>query len=421
MIEEQAVPLPRAAVVRTALRRTTERLAAELANPQDEAPGWNDFEWRTAMAVSVMHGISALLARRLRWAGPACWQAFLAEQADQGRAREQKTRALLQRLDDAARQAGIPLLAMKGSALLKLGLYEPGHRPMSDVDLLARPEDFDAVHRLLLAHDYAQGVISPRHRAYDPAHTSANRAFGEHATNPIKIELHTAVMETLPVREVAITAQMWRHDAHAGVNAYPSTAALMRHLLLHAAGNLCASAIRLIQLHDLAVLAPHLDESDWAEALATASDGLPAWWAAPVIDLAMRLFPDRWPHSAMAGPLDAATAACPPLLRRAMRRDRLDEVSMSRFRIPMLPGMGWSHSAVEAWACVTVRVRPGRDAMRHTQRAAHSVHAFASSPWTDRPRWQKALRFLLGAPPRVGTMYSLQRALAYDPPHSNPA
>jgi hypothetical protein len=411
--------LPRAAIVETALRQTTERLAAELASPVDRAPDWNEFEWRAAMAVSVMHGISALLAGRLRWAGPPHWQAFLAEQAEQGLLREHKTRALLARLHEAAARADLPLLAMKGSALLDLGLYAPGQRPMSDVDLLVRPEDFDAAHRLLLQTGYAEGLTTTKHTDYVPLDAPAAPAFGEHAANAIKIELHTAVKESLPVRVVDITARLLPSTARPGVNAYPGAAALMRHLLIHAAGNLCVHGIRLIHLHDLAALAGRLSASDWDEALAPASDGLPAWWAVPPLELAMRLFPDRWPRAAMAPALSAARAACPVLLRRATRRHRLDNMSMSGFRIPLLPGVTWSHNAAEALECARIRLYPGREALRLGRRATLALHAFASSAGTDKPRWQKALRYLLGAPPRVTTLYSLQRALAYEPAHTS--
>lgn len=420
-MEKLDTPLPRAAIVEAALRQTTERLASELAEPRGKPPDWSEFEWRAAMAVSVMHGISALLAGRLRWIGPPHWQAFLAEQAEQTLLREQKTRALLARLDTSSRLAGLPLLAMKGSALLELGLYAPGQRPMSDVDLLIRPEDFGATQRLLLEAGFAEGTTSWKHSDYVPQGTPAIPAFGEHAMNATKIELHTTVMERLPVREVRITAQVFPQAARPGLNAYPSLAALMRHLLLHAAGNLCGHGIRLIHLHDLAALAGRLSDNDWDEALATASDGLPAWWAVPPLELAMRLFPDRWPRAAMARALATARAACPALLLRATHHCRLDDVSLSGWRIPMLPGVTWSHSAGEALAWARVRLYPGRDAIRQSRRAADSMHAFASSAWTRRPRWQKALRLLLGAPPRVVTLYSLQRALAYEAAHVSSA
>lgn len=414
-------PLPRHAIVEAALRATTERLAGELARPTDHAPDWNAFEWRAAMAVSAMHGISALLTARLRWTGPPYWQAFLAEQAEQGVLRERKIRMSLQRLDEAARRADLPLLAMKGSALLDLGLYAPGQRPMSDIDLLARPQDFDATHRMLLEAGYVEGVTIWKHRDYLPSDAPVDRAFGEHAVNPVKVELHTSVMERLPVQEVAITSQLQVSAFRPGLNRYPSPAALMRHLLLHAAGNLCGHGIRLIQLHDLALLSPQMSDRDWEEALAIASDGRPAWWALPPLSLAARLFPDAIAQAQVRRAHALVGAACPASLLRAIPRYRLDEVSLSGFRIPALPGLAWTRGTAEALTFARMRLHPGREYLQQIRRASAASHAFAAFAWTARPRWQKALRFLIGAPPRVTALYSLQRALAYMPAHSNSA
>jgi len=407
------VVLPKGPVLQAALRLTTDRLAAELASPADRAPEWNDFEWRTAMAVAVMHGVSGLLVGKLRWQGPPDWQCFLAEQSEQGRRREQRIRTLLGELDRHARAAGLPMLAMKGSAMLGLNLYAPGERPMSDVDLLVRPGDADAADRLILATGYERGVSQPRHIAYEPQGQSAQRAFGEHAGNPVKIELHQAVYESLPQHGIDITAQLLRADAAPGLTTYPSLAALMRHLLLHTAGNLCNCCVRLIQLHDIAVLATRLDAADWDEVLAPASDGRAAWWAVPPLRLAQRLFPGSVSQTAA---LERAIAACPPGLRG--KTHSLVDVSLSRLTIPMLPGLEWSRDVSEAWALARRRLHPGREALVINEQIVRSQHPLAGAAWSHRSRWLKALTFLLGAPPRVQTLYSLHRALAYRPSSS---
>lgn len=407
--------LPSPAVLQATLRRTTQRLAAELAERRPAAPQWSDFEWRVAMAVAVMHGISALLAGRLRWCGPPAWQAFLAEQAEQGRRREQRVRGLLARLDGATREAGLPLLAMKGSTLLQLDIYAPGERPMSDVDLLARPADVAEADRVILASGYACGIVKRRHRAYEPLDQPADRAFGEHAANPIKIELHEAVREPLPLHEVDITASLLPPAAAPGLNRYPCLAALMRHLLLHAAGNACNHCVRLIQLHDIARLAPRLGAADWNIALAPASDGRAAWWAVPPLRLALTLFPGCLPEAAMPA-LARASAACPPWLRHAGLE--LTELSLSRLAIPLLPGICWSHGPLEAMGFAWQRLHPGREELAATAEVLSRQHSMAGSAWARRPRWLKALSFLGGAPPRVQTLYSLHRALAYRPSSS---
>jgi hypothetical protein len=49
----------------------------------------------------------------------------------------------------AAAQAGIETVPLKGAALLELGIYRPGERGMTDVDLLARPRDLDRLEQVL--------------------------------------------------------------------------------------------------------------------------------------------------------------------------------------------------------------------------------------------------------------------------------
>ena len=405
------VELPGAAVLQAALRSTTDRLAAELASPLPIAPAWNDFEWRAAMAVSVMHGISGLLAGRLMWGGPLPWQAFLAEQAEQGRRRETRVRELLARLHHSAIVADLPLLAMKGSALLQLDVYAPGERPMSDVDLLARSGDMAAADGLITAAGYAAGMGKRRHIAYEPLQQRADRAFGEHEDNPIKIELHEAVREPLPLREIDITSGLLSGNAQPGLNSYAGPAALMRHLLLHTAGNLCSRSVRLIQLHDITVLGARLNTADWAEALAPASDGRTAWWAVPPLALAQQLFPGRLP------PIPAtALAACPPWLRRASAGLRLADVSLSRLGIPMLPGLEWSRGPGDVLGLAWQRLRPQEQAI--TALIVQHQHSLADSAWVRQPHWRKALSFLLGTPPRAQTLYSVHRALAYRPTSS---
>lgn len=410
--------LPRAAVLRATLRAATDRLATELTMPSNEAPVWNEFEWRTAMAVSVMHGITGLLAGRLRWQGPPDWQAFLDEQLEQSRRRESRARELLARLDASARHAGLPMLAMKGSALLALGLYMPGERPMSDVDLLARPEDMTAADSLIQANGYSLCIARARHVVYEPPNWGRDRAFGEHERNPTKIELHPAVQEPLPLREIDITASLLPANALPGLNPYASEAALMRHLLLHAAGNFCQRSVRLIHLHDIAVLGARLNAEAWREVLAPASDGRPAWWAVAPLTLARQLFPDQLPSDALGAGWTLAVEACPRTLRQRMARCGLVESSLSQLDLPMLPGIEWSQSAAEAVIHAWRRLYLPREERAARRQMMVTEHWQSTSAWLRRPRWLKVLSVLSGAPPRAQTMYNLHHALAYRPSSS---
>ncbi len=409
MVRTDEFPLPPHPFIRKALKTTTERIALELNTPQTQAPDWTEFEWRVAMAVAVMHGVSGLLAGRLHWRGPELWQAFLTEQVQQGQLRQQRTRQLLDQLDVAAVQAQLPLMALKGSALLNLGLYAPGERPMSDIDLLCREPDFEATGRLIEAIGYEAGLTIWKHREYTPVGIGADRAFGEHGRNPIKIELHNRIAERLPVREIAITERLFPHKAQPGLNPYPSLAALMRHLLLHAAGNVCSQSIRLIHLHDIAALAVRLHAEDWDELLQPA-----AWWMGPPLLFADRCFPGR----IAADSLKRVAQLGPLLLRRASARYRLAENSISRWGVPIFPGLEWSLSTVEAGNCLATRLYPGRKAAALGKQIAFSQLPLTSTGWAQTPRWKKALAMLAGGAPRAITLYSIQRALSYRPDSS---
>ena len=250
-----ALGLPPLREIEPALRTTTDRLAREVVAPRDQSPQWTDLEWRMAMAVAVMHGMTVLLANRLRWRGPPVWEAFLAEQKEQSTLRERAIVALLDRIDAAAARAGIPLVGLKGAALLRLGVYDRGERPMADIDLLAQSEDADRTGRVLEGLGYVEKHVSWRHRIYAAQVAPPPNALGEHPDHPLKIELHTRIFEQLPVADTDITDLVFPAGARPGLNGYASLAALLRHLLLHAAGNLRMRSLRFIQLRDIAQLA----------------------------------------------------------------------------------------------------------------------------------------------------------------------
>ena len=156
--------LPRFGVIAAALRRTTEHLAHELANPGASTPDWNPFEWDVARAVSSMQGITVLLAHRLRWRGPDSWQNFLEVQRRQALQRDARIATVIERVGAVLQEAGIGAVGLKGTALRRLGLYRPGERPMGDIDLLVRPEDSARVTRALLGIDYTEAFVTQRHR-----------------------------------------------------------------------------------------------------------------------------------------------------------------------------------------------------------------------------------------------------------------
>jgi hypothetical protein len=166
--------------LQAALTQTTERLAHELAHPTPKAPEWSDFEWSIAKAVAAMHGVSPLLSRALRWRGPEGWMQFLEEQRVHVTQRHARIENLLRQIDQAAREAGIAIIALKGVALHALGLYTRGERPMADVDLLVHAQDAARAVCLIESLRFRECRRNWRERAFAPLESHSAGPLGEH-------------------------------------------------------------------------------------------------------------------------------------------------------------------------------------------------------------------------------------------------
>jgi hypothetical protein len=394
-------------VIQDALRKTTEYLACELTAPTEAPPSWNEFEWAVARSAIAMQGIAVLLANRLRWRGPADWQTFLKEQRHHGRLRHERIGELLERIDSAARSAGVPVVALKGAALRSFDFYAPGERPMGDIDLLVAPAALGAVSTLLRSIGYVEAFTTARHAVFDPRDKLATVGYGEHVNNALKIEVHTLIAEALPVRVVDITADLTQ-ACLPGINPYACDAALMRHLLLHAAGNMRAHALRQIQLHDIALLAARLRPADWDQLLRVSRPGETPWWMLPPLALTDRYYPRQIPQTVLA----QLEPHCPRALRYAVQRQSLTIVSWSNLRIHAFPGIAWSHSALEALEFIKRRVLPSQRALRELEFAMVAMPQLEQVPWYNESHLRRIVRWVRSRPPRVQTMVSVTAALA---------
>ena len=406
-VDRAARVLPPYKVLATALRRTTECLACELADPTDSEPAWNEIEWAVARSAAAMQGISALLAHNLVWEGPPAWLGFLEEQRAQSVLRHERIGLLLATIDTAMRAHGVAAVALKGAALRTLELYRPGERPMGDVDLLVRSADVPRVAAAMADIDYVEAFTTQRHGVYEPRHKTAPRGFGEHVDNPLKIEIHTAVAELLPVRSVDITEALQRGGAPAGLNNYPDLVSLLLHLLLHAAGNMRAHALRHVQLHDIALVASLLYEKDWRALLAQPANRGTRWWLFPPLALTARYYPKHVPPEV----LHAARAACPRVLRAAAGRQALTDVSWSNLRIGALPGLEWSRSPLDALRLLASRVAPSRRSLSQLEAARRDQPQLDRVPWYGVSHGSRIVRWVFSRPPRVQTIVAVRAAL----------
>ncbi len=389
------------------LRRTTETLAATLT--ASEISGaiaqWNELDWQLAPAAAAAHGVGPLLGELQGWRNPE-WREFLATQRAHVEARHHRIEALLERIDRDARASGLAFVTLKGAALHALGVYAPGQRPMADVDLLVREADLEAATRLLQNAGYVHSFDHWRHRVLKPAAGEPPRCLGEHRDTPVNIELHTHVGERLPVTPVDITGRIHPREPQPGLNPYPSIAALMSHLLLHAAGNICGRTLRLLHLHDIALLARRMTAIDWEEFRVADSTDAP-WWAVPSLRLVTRYYPDAIP----AAVLEELARVCPPLLNTISKRQTLTQVSCSRLWLQALPGIEWSRSLREAATYMKQRVRPPTEKIRERNDMVRSQLWLQQRDWATAAHWRRVLTALTRRVPRMDVLYVLRLAL----------
>jgi Uncharacterised nucleotidyltransferase len=400
-----AVPPPTA--FQGTLRKITEALAGELACPTERAPDWSDFEWKIARAVAAMHGVSPLLSTTLRWQGPAGWMTFLVEQRTHTANRHLRIADLLQRIDERGRAEGIAAVALKGAALHAIGLYAIGERPMADIDLLVRPVDAERTARLLESMGFYQASSSWKERGFTPVVGCAVGGLGEHSNNNVKIELHERICERLPWRITDVTDCVFPAQAHPGVNAYPSTASLMIHLLLHAAGAMAYQALRLLHLHDLAQLSSRMTEADWDQVLAQRRRG-GLWWAFPPLHLASRYFSSRIPNRVLSVLADD----CPLVLDRVSRRRTLYEVSYSYPCVKAFPGVEWAQSIREVLEYAVSRVWPSAEHVALRKHSAKSDAWGSQSQWVHLSQGRRIVRWVTSRPPRAVTSHAVSAALS---------
>lgn len=395
---------PSLRTIKHGLQTATERLARELAQPGEAPPQWDRLQWQLAAAAAAAHGVSPLLQRRSLW-HDADWTAFLREQRSHVEDRHRRIALLLTRIDAAARAAGIALVGLKGTALHRLGVYLPGDRPMADIDLLVAPEDAPAATALLCELGYVASFEQWKHQVFKPLQGEAVAGLGEHRDAPINLELHTRIQERLPLSSVDITARILPERPQPGLNPYPSVGALMCHLLLHAAGGICQRSIRLMHLHDLALLATRMGLRDWEQLWD--DPAMAPWWALPPLLLLQRYYRSVVPPAVMA----RLQADCPRLLRMRAARQTLTTASCSNLWLSALPGIEWSRSLGEARQYLRNRVVPSAESRKERADMLQTQLWLQDQPWVRQTQLRRVMTRLTRPVPRTDMLYVVRAAL----------
>ena len=279
---------------------------------------------------------------------------------------------------------------------------------MADLDLLVHEAELEPASRVLEGMGYHESLRSWRERTFTTDSCAPPSTLGEHCDRGIKVELHTRICEKLPWHLTDITDLIFPGSLQPGLNGYRSQSSLMTHLLLHAAGSMAARSLRLVHLHDLALLSSRMRKEDWQELLSVRADSTGPWWALPPLALTARYYGRSVPAWVMAD----LVPFCQPLLRGLCRHQRLSDVSHSRLWIDAFPGLEWSRSVTEMLEFALARIRPSEDTLAYRENTKKTADWASNSQWYQLPQYRRVLRWVTSRPTRPPTMHALRAALA---------
>ncbi|MFN7989674.1 MAG: nucleotidyltransferase family protein [Thermoanaerobaculia bacterium] len=310
------------ACVRAIRDGTLEPLAEALGDGGSASPP--EARERKAAFAAAVQGLSPRLARLPGTAKlPGALAEHLALEAERC---EERGRRIVERLGEVLSllsAEGIEAIPLKGAALVLRGEAAAGLRPMGDLDLLlADPSRLGAAAALLAKETaYRPLLDTPRHLVLAEEDEQVPSPAGEHAGNPLRIELHRSFR--LPVLGVVLdaTAELVRGAEKVPVGfQLPSAAATFRHLWHHAAEDFAAKGLRGIQAVDFLDRARRLGPLPADLAAADAQAAAPLLYAADALE---RLFPGTFEPASLerlAARVPAslrARAATLPVLRHA--------------------------------------------------------------------------------------------------------
>lgn len=142
-------------------------------------------------------GIPDALSNQLRW---------------QAQSVRRGNRRLLERLASivrAFRCAGVDVLLLKGAAL-NLTAYEcPTLRPMTDLDLLIRPDDAEAADRVLGSVGFERGQSLMRSDFFPTFFYAAEYVNGD--DRPVRVDLHGRPLRPLGYAQPELSSAFWEH------------------------------------------------------------------------------------------------------------------------------------------------------------------------------------------------------------------
>lgn len=396
-------PAP-ASTLRGDVAEATERLCQAAAQTalSPERRGLPPFDWTTrcvalAPMLAHLHGIAPLVAASADPLPPSLAAVFL-RHAQLSAVRAERLLALRDAFLIASRDCGASPIALKGARTVDTLYPEPGLRPMADLDFLCAAADLEACRMAATRLGLVALGGTPRHAVFGASGARVVAILAEHPGNPIKVEVHTRLMERFFGDAVDVTPAIQHPGGQIGHAI---------HALLHASQHAMARTLRFCQMIDIGLMFQRFDRSDW-QSLEDALLPLGLEWVYPPLALAQVYFPGV----VDAGVLARARRAAPWLARRAVWR--ISDLSYSAIGDGGLRvRLRWARRPIQALGAPSGAFLAAA-ARRDPGRANELAPAFAPAP---RPGWQRMLAWIGGRGLRPISARLIELApAAWEPP-----
>lgn len=228
--------------------------------------GFDERAWGELTLVAERDGLCGLAMERVESLG------IRASTAIEGRLRAGKTNVAAEELHTVheaqhvlgvLHDAGVPVLLLKGLALLATVYRRPGLRPMGDIDLLIRSEDVVRATQALARADCRRGAEFVRDDFFPRYYYETE--WITQSPRPVRIDLHVRPFRPLRAACTVPEEALWDDATPITVSDSPAwipePSRMLIHLCAHAAFHGCERLIWLYDIHRF--MRQFADRLDW--------------------------------------------------------------------------------------------------------------------------------------------------------------
>lgn len=237
------------------------------AGPMDQDIPRSRLEWNQLAVEAIRLGLAGLLLEQISRHNIHVSKMFverLQVSAMFIAAQQMNMMRELERLLKIFQDADIPVMLLKGAALRTSIYTRPDLRPMSDLDLLVKPQDANRAIELLTRHGCTRGFELIRDD-YFPTYYYEVELLTQ-SSRPVRIDLHARPFRPLRISKTMPDDALWEGSQTVQIGEsqaqIPRPELMFIHLAAHAAYHGCS---RLIWLYDIKRFVDHHGENmDWS-------------------------------------------------------------------------------------------------------------------------------------------------------------